>query len=608
MPNLIKRKKIKVALEGDPRKWNRIFWGVFILAGFLAIWGLFALVPRQNLDNNYEVWLKIFDDLIRAGRIFPGWAKTYWFEHGAPLFVLYPPLFYYLAEIPRLLGLSLVMAIKSAIILSTLGAFFSMHLLGRELWGRWGGLAAALIYLTAPYHFALIYTRGAFAENLAYAIFPLATFFIYKLFRSPSWKYVVGLAITGAALVLTNLPALLVFGVFALIFVIALAMIYKKIPALQICIAGIGALGLSVFYWLPAIIANPLVQSESLVTGRYDFSQHFASLWGILSPTQWDKNHFFQIGLVSLLIIGLAIYVAIKRRTNDPRNFYLAMGAVLMLLLFVFLMTKISQPIWSSLTIIQYIQFPWRLLGVAAVLIAVLAAYLANSIRSVLGKTVLIFLIIVQASFFSRPVWALQPSIYSLDDAYTTYGNIVSQFLTTPLLEKFDNGVPKLLAIQTAHPGFLVKGVDEAWLDNEFLNNDELKLVGFTLTEAAVYTVPTNRKVVSSGAVSNFKDTPTGASFDYTNQSASRVTYRQLAFPGWQVFVDNSSVSWTPNTNHVSFIVPAGSHSIKITYTNPPGATVGRSISLVTGLLILAYFMLGRRGAATTQHRGRIRG
>lgn len=193
------KRKTTVASDNALKTWMLIFWGVFALAAVVVIWGLLSSLPRQNLDTNYEVWLKIFDDLVRAGKIFPGWAKTYWYEHGAPLFVLYPPLFYYLAEIPRLLGLSLVMAVKSAIILSTLGAFFSMYLLGRELWGRWGGLASALIYLTAPYHFALIYTRGAFAENLAYALFPLTTFFIYKLFRSPSWKYVIGLAIAGAA-------------------------------------------------------------------------------------------------------------------------------------------------------------------------------------------------------------------------------------------------------------------------------------------------------------------------------------------------------------------------------------------------------------------------
>lgn len=577
--------------------WKQIFLGVFILAAVITVFGLLSTLPRQNYDNNYEAWLNGFDALIRAGRIFPGWVKTFWYEHGSPLFVFYPPLFFYLAEIPRLLGLSLVMSVKIVTILSTLGAFFSMYWLGRELWGKWSGLIAGLIYLTTPYHFALIYTRGAFAENLAYALFPLIIFFIYKLFHDKSWKYVIGLTISGAALIMTNLPSLLLFGVFVLLWTIGLIIIYKKFPLFQMLTGGIGALGLSAFYWLPVLVNMSLVQTYRFISDNYSFSSHFVSLSQLFDPTRWGAQDYFQLGWISILIIAVSIYYLVPSRINKGvSNNRLAIVILILLFIILLLMTKISSPVWSTIHILQYIQFPFRFLSVISILVALLAAYLGYIIKPI-WRIVLLVLIFVQAISFAQPVWPLRPDIYKQDIAYTTYGDIEAQYILKSKEAKHENGVPLHLEFHTAEAGYMPNAVNKQDLHNEFFADDAIKLVGLSLAEAANYTVPVDRKIISTGVVSNFKETPTGASFNYSNPSTSRVTYRQLAFPGWKVWVDGQETSWISNNNQVSFIVVAGdgSHDIKITYTNPPGAITGRLVSLLFILFFVIIAFIKKR-------------
>ena len=48
-----------------------------------------------------------------------------------------------------------------------------MYRFARRLWGPWPGLIAGLLYVYAPYHLADIYVRAAFAEFVAFVIFPL---------------------------------------------------------------------------------------------------------------------------------------------------------------------------------------------------------------------------------------------------------------------------------------------------------------------------------------------------------------------------------------------------------------------------------------------------
>src|SRR5690242_14647219 len=98
-----------------------------------------------------------FDQAIRAGVLYPRWAPDLLAGYGEPIFIFYAPLLYYLGEGFHLLGLGFVDALKATVAAGIVASGLGMYVFGRELWGRWGGLIAAVAYVYVPYRFVNTY-------------------------------------------------------------------------------------------------------------------------------------------------------------------------------------------------------------------------------------------------------------------------------------------------------------------------------------------------------------------------------------------------------------------------------------------------------------------
>ncbi len=590
-------KWLKLIKDLDRSKnWPIFFWGIFLIASIISLWALFNPTPIFTHDNNYEIWLGAFDSLIKTGQLFPSWVKSFWLEHGSPLFIFYPPLFFYLAEIPRLLGASLVIAVKVIVGLSFLFSFFTMYLLGKEFWGKWGGLFAGLLYMTAPYHFALIYTRGAYAENLAYAIFPLIFWFIYKIFKeSKNWWYVIGLVLSAASLILTNLPSVMIFFVLAVLLIIGLIWYEKKFPIIQLGLGALGGLLLSAFYWLPAFLNKGFIQFEYFITGQFHFSKYFTNLVNYLPFRPWMNIEFYQWGIIAWIIIVVVVFYLIRSNWQKRQEAKLKVGRrvawllLIMLILITLLMTPFSYPLWENVPIIQYIQFPYRFLSVIFILISLLGAYVIYKINNS-WRIALLVLVLIQAVIFAYPVTRLRHELYRNDAAYTVYGDFKAQLITIPDKDKDKEGIPKILLAHTTEVGYLPKDIDKEIVRTEFIRPIFETLLSMSLEESAYYTLPDSDKIITFGDVSGVQDELQLITFNYYYDKPSRVYYRQFGFPGWQVLVDNKQTEWESSTGQISFVVPAGEHQVKIEYTNPPGAVTGRIISAL-GLIVVLYFI-----------------
>lgn len=574
------------------KNWPMIFWGVFIIAAIISIWGLLSPLPRITHDGTtYETWLLAFDSLIRAREFFPSWIKDFWFEHGSPLFVFYPPLFFYLAEIPRLLGASLVISVKIVVGLSFLFSFFTMYLLAKEFWGKWGGLIGGLLYMTAPYHFALIYTRGAYAENLAYALFPLVLWFIYKVFKNGSRIHIVGLAASLAALILTNLPSLLAFSIFALLFIIGLAWHDKKLPIVDLGLGGIGALGLSAFYWLPAFLNRGSVPFEHFITGQYNFAKYFIGFLDYLPFQPWTELKFYQLGIAAWVIILVAVIYLwrVRQQSTNQANAENRIAKMLLagLVLVIVLTTSVSYAIWVVSQFMPYIQFPYRFLSAIFILISLLGAYLAYRFARQWAAMLLI-LILIQSLFFAHPIYEFPSEVYRSDVAYTVYGDVKAQIIELEAEGGALGG--KRVMLHTAEEGYLPRGIDKNVLEREFQTSVQPVLEQLSLEETATYTIADTDKIITPGEISDFQDDETTLSFTHRYDKVSRVYYRQFGFPGWRVLVDKQPTAWAATTGQMDFIVPAGTHLVEIEYMGAPGAGIGRIISLLflaAGLAIL---------------------
>jgi hypothetical protein len=82
----------------------------------------------------------------------------------------------------------------------------------------------------------------------------------------------------------------------------------------------------------------------------------------------------FQFGVVPVLLAIFSI-LAISRNPNGTRRFWLFFLG--MTLLVALLMFGVSLPIWKSISILWFAQFPWRLLALTMVSLAILAGTIA---------------------------------------------------------------------------------------------------------------------------------------------------------------------------------------------------------------------------------------
>jgi uncharacterized membrane protein len=117
---------------------------------------------------------------VRAGDWFPRWTADLGYGFGFPLFHYYAPFSYYVALIPRLLGLPLAVSlqISYALALFTLGV--GVYLWARSVWrSEVAGITAVLATLYAPYILSNAYHRAALAELWGLAWLAMGFYYCY---------------------------------------------------------------------------------------------------------------------------------------------------------------------------------------------------------------------------------------------------------------------------------------------------------------------------------------------------------------------------------------------------------------------------------------------
>jgi hypothetical protein len=134
-------------------------------------------------------------------------------------------------------------------------------------------------------------------------------------------------------------------------------------------------LGLAAFFWLPAIAERSLVHSDRLlVPPIFVYWGNFVTLAEIFTPPQTvyadliNPSPARALGLVPLLLALPGLLFG--WRLPHLRRTVIFFGAATAV--YTFLMTAASEPLWANLPLIEYVQFPWRLLGPAALTLAML--------------------------------------------------------------------------------------------------------------------------------------------------------------------------------------------------------------------------------------------
>ena len=461
------------------------------------------------------------------------WAKNLNHEFGLPIFNFYYYLLELLAFIPMKLGLTIENSLKLVTVAAFLGVAVVWYWWLKDKYGRWAASAAAIFSLTAIYPLAVIMIRGSLGETLALFLLVLNFYLLDQFSQKPTrWRYL--LAVGGLSAFLLSHNISVIFGLPLLLFK------YRKV-----FLVFINSIGLTLFFWLPLIFErqftyfNSIVDASELFKHFPTFGQLIYMPWGfgISAPGTADTMSF-TLGPIHWLIILLA-FLAKKRKF-----FHWAFLA------FVFLALPISGWFWKLFPVLNFVQFPWRLvlfLSLTGSYLAAIAAKFYPKITAVLLAAAVIFTLVTvrDQGHFNWP-----------DDFYYHY-----PFTTTTQLEA------------------MPRWFDAAKNSQLYGKSDKVfSLAGQKIEpEQIVWKTQQHRYQVT---------------VDQDDQLFERTSY----FPGWAVTVDGQlqAVIYDNQTypGLIGYAVSAGTHQIVTQFSDStPARKIGDIVSLLSvALLVLIVF------------------
>ncbi len=532
--------------------------------------------------------------MVREGEPYPRWAANFYYGYGYPIFNYYAPLTYYLGLGVELMPrLDAVDGVKAMFILGLVTAGIGMYGFVRDRWGRSAGMVAGAVFVFAPYiQFVDPHARGDLAEAFSFGVFALALWGLGRLYERPSrlgWLVTTGLI--AAVILVHNLMAMVFFGLL-LGWAVWLVMgerfsggmrRHSEVDGRRSGVWLFGSLGLGVglaaFFWLPVALEQNAVNLSTLIGdgSHFDFRNHFLSLGDLLAlPQRFDwgatePDFSLNLGVAQWLLgtLGLIVLFVGKARAKWQAGYFgLMLGLVL------FLMLPISTAVWENLPFLPFLQFPWRLLGAAAAMLAVLAGVGTEAMVRYLPKR-----------------WS----------PYLAGGFIAAVLLSAlPLLE-----VPPWEGDFGPTDTKSVVEIERAgrWLGTtstaDFLPNtvDLTPKPNPEMAQALIENRPpdrVNRATLPEGTtVETERLTPLHYRFQSSSQWDYNLRLFLFDFPGWQAEVDGERVDieLARPEGFIIVPVPAGEHTVNLHFGN----TSVRLISAVlSGLALVGTVWVGR--------------
>jgi uncharacterized membrane protein len=378
-------------------------YGLFIVL-ILSFWaikplfitGFFPIHDNTQVARVYEMG-KVLMHGIFPVRVVPDLGYGF----GYPIFNFYAPLAYYIGAIFMFLGFDALVATKMMMGLGVILAGIFMYLLARKSFGELGGIISGLFYTYIPYHAIDVYVRGDVAEFWAYAFIPLAFLGIYR-------RNILLGTIGFAGLILShNLTAMMVTPfllIAALLTIISVSKNKRKRVFFRLLIIILIGLGISAFYWIPALFEMKYTDVLSQIGGGANFKDHFVcvgqlwdSPWGFGgSAPECTDGLSLKIGklhiLASVVALVSALYVTKIRKNKEGK---IIIFSFLGLLLSAFFMLGISKPVWEVISVMAFFQYPWRFLIMTSFFSSLLAGSLVFLLKQFRIKAYLFAFILV---------------------------------------------------------------------------------------------------------------------------------------------------------------------------------------------------------------------
>ncbi len=564
---------VRSALRIAHGAWGLAHSPLLVVLLFALLAGLPTLQLKQMTGHDALEYLPRTVEFYRSlaeGHLIPRWAPDLSNGYGQPFFLFNPPAFYYLASLIHLLGPSLVASINLACLLLLMVAGAGMYLYGREFFGRDGGVVTGAAYVMAPWMLSNLYVRQALADFTAMAFLPWALWGLYRWVGGGRARYL-AVAAGAIALVLLSSNPVALIGVPALaLYAAFLAWRAKGWRAVGRAASALGlGLALPAYFWLPAIAERGWVQVQRLLTGYLNYGNHFVYLhqlfyspWGYgLSQAGPDDGMSFGLGVVQLALLVATLLLA--RRLRDRLRgageawahlwFFAALLGVV-----AFLVTDNSIWLWNGLPLLQYLEFPWRALVLAAAATAVVCGFPLLAVRE--GRRRRWLLIAVLAGLFLSGMAHARPEGYlEVTDAQYSPETIAGQGIEVTTAREYEP-----VTVQT-RPAVLP---------------------------------PANRLFTLGAPVEVLKSEVSATRIRWLLEAAGPVELEVAAFyyPGWRLTVDGRPFPLTVQNVYgvMDFTLTEGVHEVVVRFGSTPLRTWALAASAAALVALVAVPVAGR--------------
>ncbi len=520
--------------------------------------------------------VKCFYDLQLPCRWVPDLGGLY----GYPLFNYYAPLPYYISGIVFLFSGSFIFASKFLFAAAFLLSYVFMFLLGRKLWGTWGGMVSGILYSFAPYHALDMYVRGAMGELWGLVFFPAVLWGLFRVYEKRSLVNLTILSISFALLVLShNLSAMIFFGVIllVLVFLVIFGNLKSRKEKVQLFLYSLLGIGLgfmlSGFYWIPALVEKDLVHVDTTTYGYFSYTEHFKGLRKVIFDRSWGwgasvrevpggerDGMSFQIGWIHLFFVSLGLVAAFMFRKKEKYLSLLILLLFGLMLLSVFMIHPRSEFIWKLFEPLKYLQFPWRFLMLVIFFVSVIGGSVGLLIEKGdyvfrFNKKWLYILLIIPIVLFN--IMYFQP-------------------------EKF---------IQT-NDAKLLSGAD--W--DKQIKRSIFDYLPKSATEPPAELATVRYEVLTPKPVEvkGFYEGTNWFTMDVHTDDHTIIRFSQYYFPGWQIYVNKTPVKIDADNNLglMTITVGAGDFVIEGRLFNTAPRVVGNIISGIGLLVLIGIFVL----------------
>ncbi len=562
--------------------WDRADLGLLVALalGLMAAWPFLAQpgLPRQTDAELHVFRAAQIAQLVRSGVLYSRWAPDLYLGYGYPIFNYYAPLTYYLANLFNLLpGVDVVNGVRAVFVLGLVLAAIGTYKLARRYWGAGPALLAAACFAFSPYVvFIDPHARGDLAEHFAICLLPASLYLFSRVVsREGGRAAFAGSVLALAALILShNLLGLVGAGVLATYWLWQALIARRDRVAL-----GWGALvfpvaaALTAFFWLPALLEWSAVELNVTGPGHFDYHQHFVDLGDLLAPARVldhgaaAPRFRFGVGMPQWVLALSGTYAIVQRRFRRSA-LYFALGALVL----TFLITSPSEFIWDAIPLLAFFQFPWRLLGPAALMVAICVGTGAAALPLKRGRPAFLGLALASVLGFALPL--LYPPPWAPEFGGTAPRDIIAWETWSLAYGTTSTGdfVPKGAALVPMRP------VET--------------LVASYQGEGPIDKV--NRATIPDGAsVEILEHGPLHDRFWVSTPTKMILRLYTFHFPGWRAYVDGEAteIEIAHPEGFITVRVPAGEHEVLVRFEDTPARSVGWAVSAFGGAALLGILV-----------------